>query len=154
MSNKSLEEFAASVNHTFSMLHERGAVPLPCPGSQPWNDHSNKPVFAAEGPRHVVPAWYFQAYPIYECVNNKMHFQGMRIVVYVSDATMGGKSDRINVHNASDLNSAIVRLDIFRNQALAACNHRNHRHVRKLGNCYNEYQCNTCGHVFQIDSSD
>lgn len=154
MNNKSLEEFAASVHHTFSALHERGPVALPCPGSQPWNDETFKPFFAAEGPRHIVPAWCFQAYPIYDCINDKMHFQGMRVCVYVSDATMSGKSDRVNVHSPNDLRLAIDRLDAFRKQALVTCDHRNHRHVRNLGHCYNEYQCNTCGHVFQIDSSD
>ncbi len=154
MKTNSIEQFGNSVTDVFIALRERGDVKLPCPNPQPWNESAYKPSFAAPSAAHVVPTWCFQAYPLYERHENVMRFGGMRILVIVTDATMSGKIERFVVNQVDDIGPTLNRLNDFRLKALVSCNHRNHRHVRNLGRCYNEYQCNDCGHVFQIDSGD
>lgn len=151
---ENVEQFAAILSTQLEALRQIGDVALPASKPQPWNDGRFYAKFSADGPRYVVPDWEFSSYPSYNMVQGINCFAGIRISVNVSNATMGGPSHSVLVKTAKELVSALDTLVSFRDKALKACRHRNHRFVANLGRCYNQYQCNDCGVKFNIDSGD
>ena len=151
---ESVEQFSSVLSDVLATLTQRGDVAIPCPTPQPWADRTFHPTFEADAPRWVVPEWRFSCYPLYSRSGEAMRFDGLRLSVHVSDSTMDGRYKNAIVIKSDEISVALETLVAFRDQALKACRHKNHRFVANLGRCYYQYQCNDCGVKFNIDSGD